>query len=270
MEILNNGYIKDDTLLKEHLPSLLAKALAAIAQYHYTPESHAFDYQTCGQSKSYEHYLRVVTALRTFNPASLSSIEERTAFWLNLYNGLVIHSVIHHEVCGSITLHDGFYTYNCYELQDHYYSLDDIEHGILRSNSPKFASFWRPLKKKHPGYPHVLPKLDARIHAALFCATRSCPLLRIYDPEYLSYKLDETLSEYLLTYVYYHEGKQVLTLPKVFYWYRKDFGSERDLIALIKENHPSGKVRKALSKVSNSITLAYSEFDWDLNVAPLQ
>ncbi|GFS06259.1 glycoside hydrolase 15-related [Elysia marginata] len=270
MEILNSGYIKGDNLNEAHLPSVLARALAAIAQYHYTPETHEFDYQACANSKSYEHYLQVVSALQDFDPASLTDMDEKVAFWLNLYNGLVIHSVIHHEVCGSVRHHNGFYTYNCYKLKDHHYSLDDIEHGILRSNSPKFASFWRPLKKKHPGYQHALPELDARIHAALFCATISCPLLRIYDPEHLSKILDNTVSDYLLAYVSFHAGKQLLTLPKTFYWYRKDFGSDRELIAFVREKHPSSDVRLALAKAGENIKFDFRDFDWSLNATRYQ
>ncbi|OQX34436.1 MAG: hypothetical protein B0D91_12550 [Oceanospirillales bacterium LUC14_002_19_P2] len=270
MEILNSGYIKGDNLKEAHLPSVLARALAAIAQYHYTPETHEFDYQACANSKSYEHYLQVVSALQDFDPASLTDMDEKVAFWLNLYNGLVIHSVIHHEVCGSVRHHNGFYTHNCYKLKDHHYSLDDIEHGILRSNSPKCASFWRPLKKKHPGYQHALPELDARIHAGLFCATISCPLLRIYDPEHLSKVLDNTVSDYLLAYVSFHAGKQLLTLPKTFYWYRKDFGSDRELIAFVREKHPSSDVRLALAKAGENIKFDFRDFDWSLNATGYQ
>jgi hypothetical protein len=70
---------------------------------------------------------------------------ERRAAFINIYNSLIIHGLI---VCPSPTSFLSrltFFTKICYDLGGQVFSLDDIEHGILRGNratplTPSFLS----------------------------------------------------------------------------------------------------------------------------------
>jgi hypothetical protein len=83
-----------------------------------------------------------------------------------------------------------------------HYSLDDIEHGILRK---QFS--------------------EPRIHFAVNCASASCPPLR---PEpFLPDQLDEQLEQTARDFVGREENVwmrgDVLFLSKIFDWYEEDF-----------------------------------------------
>jgi hypothetical protein len=91
--------------------------------------------------------------------------EQRLALWLNLYNALAIDRVLSVYPIASIrpTILGipnwigflAFFSRQFYQIGDRSYSLNDIEHGILRR---EFS--------------------DPRIHFALVCASIGCPLLR--------------------------------------------------------------------------------------------
>ncbi|MBI2956566.1 MAG: DUF547 domain-containing protein, partial [Acidobacteria bacterium] len=82
------------------------------------------------------------------------------------------------------------------------YSLDDIEHGILRRR-------YR----------------DPRIHFAVNCASLSCPPLRRepYRPESLDAQLDDAARTFIAREENVWMRGDVLFLSALFDWYREDF-----------------------------------------------
>jgi len=82
------------------------------------------------------------------------------------------------------------------------YSLDDIEHGILRR---RFA--------------------DPRIHFALNCASASCP--RLWPEPFEAARLDAQLDQAARAFIARQDKVwmrgDVLFLSKIFDWYREDF-----------------------------------------------
>jgi hypothetical protein len=79
----------------------------------------------------------------------------------------------------------GFWKIHCYNIGGAVYSLDDIEHGVLRANRGHPAAGGRP--QFGPEDPRrrglVVQELDPRIHFALNCGARSCPPIRVYTEE---------------------------------------------------------------------------------------
>lgn len=60
------------------------------------------------------------------------------------------------------------------------FTLDDIEHGILRSNSNMNMQLGDSRMK------FIMDKpLDPRIHFTLNCGAKSCPPILVYTPELL-------------------------------------------------------------------------------------
>ena len=130
-----------------------------------------------------EHWLAVQ---RPFDPEPGSSAEAM-ALWINLYNALVIRQVLARFPLASIRpsiagvpnwpAFLSFFSRPVITLQGQSLSLDRIEHGLLR---PRFA--------------------DPRLHFALVCAARGCPLLRpeAYRPERISAQLEEDARRFLL------------------------------------------------------------------------
>lgn len=68
-----------------------------------------------------------------------------------------------------------------YNVGGHTFSLDDIEHGILRCNKKHPTSGAVAFSISDPRLPFVLHlPLDPRIHFALNCGAKGCPAIRAY------------------------------------------------------------------------------------------
>jgi hypothetical protein len=184
--------------------------------------------------------------------------KQRFAFWINCYNAHTVQKVVQNYPLKSIRKLDkalglktvfeqGFIPMRAFhpDGKDQDLALNDIEHGILRR---KFK--------------------DARLHAAINCASASCPALR--NEAFVAERLDEQLDEQMRAFVRdgkrnrFLRDKDRLELSEIFSWFREDFerdaGSVKDYVARFAAPEDAEFVRKA--KVS---TLDY---DWDLNDVP--
>jgi len=85
---------------------------------------------------------------------SLDRLDENTkkVFWLNIYNTLALHGTI---VKGPLFARNplqrpSFFKTSCYSVGGIVYSLDDIEHGILRGLYLQVYSLYANLAEWHP------------------------------------------------------------------------------------------------------------------------
>ena len=118
------------------------------------------------------------------------SFNVKIAFFLNLYNALVIHGFV---VLGPPTnLYQRLYFYNhtCLSITGMVYSLNDIEHGVLRGNQKPHTSYRRVFAPADPRLQSAVVVWDPRVQFALVRGTRSCPALAVYDPDQLDTQLD--------------------------------------------------------------------------------
>src|SRR3954447_13155636 len=78
--------------------------------------------------------------LQRVDPARIEGDAARIAFWLNIYNALLLHRLCLRPVRGSILRHPRMFGKAAYAVGDHAYSLNVIEHGLLRRNRrPPFS-----------------------------------------------------------------------------------------------------------------------------------
>src|SRR5215211_5766504 len=96
-------------------------------------------YSRIAQSPAFARYRHLAAGLRGLDPATFEERRPRTAFWINLYNALVIDAVITFGVCRSIRESPGFFQRAAYQVGPYRLGLDEIEHGVLRGNKPLFA-----------------------------------------------------------------------------------------------------------------------------------
>ena len=153
-------------------------------------------------------FLRQLAATSPENrPELFPTPEAQAAYWINAYNAFVLHEVVKHYPVESVRdLKFGFgllfFKSKRFVAGGKRYSLDDIEHGILRQR-------YR----------------DARIHFAVNCASASCPPLR-REP-YLAEKLEAQLEDATLSFIQRRENVwmrgDVLFLSAIFDWYKEDF-----------------------------------------------
>ena len=182
-------------------------------------------------------------------PISEHGRPEQMAYWINLYNALVVRLVVDHYPIASVRdvgsrPHGsgvGPWRRKLVEVEGTPLSLNDIAHRILRP-------IWR----------------DPRIHYALACGAVSCPNLQ---PEpFDADQLDRQLSEAAMAYVndprcISIEGDQ-LGLSSLYRWYRDDFGpSDREVI-----NHLMAYAEPGLAmKLQRFERISDDGFDWRLN-----
>jgi len=185
------------------------------------------DYLGISKSKEFEEFLETILHLPEINVNDLSG-EERMAFFLNMYNVIVIHGYIIYGVPTSTTKRTTFFQKMSYQIGDQIYSLDDIEHGILRGNRKHPAFFIRnpQFGKTDPRIKYSVTQVDPRIHFALVCGAQSCPPVRLYS----SSNLDRGLQ--LAAAVFCNDDanfkldieKKEIGLSQIFQWYLGDFG----------------------------------------------
>src|SRR5262245_34588704 len=119
------------------------------------PASTRVDYASLRGSADWEALL---ASLRAAEPARLATRAERLAFWIDAYNVLAIDLVRRHYPVEGIrsigSLLSPVWKRPAGEVGGRPYSLDEIEHAILR------------------------PLGEPRVHGAIVCASVSCPPLR--------------------------------------------------------------------------------------------
>ena len=73
--------------------------------------------------------------LARVDPAVLGARPVRLAFWINVYNALVLHGVLAFGVRGSVHRTWNFFGRAAYRVGAGVFTLEEIEHGLLRNNA---------------------------------------------------------------------------------------------------------------------------------------
>ena len=81
----------------------------------------------------------ILPQLNKIDLDSFKTKEDKLAFWINIYNALVLHSVINFKITKSVKEkgYSGmtrFFSEAAYTIGGYRFSLEEIEHGILRAN----------------------------------------------------------------------------------------------------------------------------------------
>ncbi|MEO6289576.1 MAG: DUF547 domain-containing protein [Ginsengibacter sp.] len=185
----------------------------------------------------------------------LSTDDEKKAFWINLYNGFT--QTILKKSPEKYKSRNQFFKSKEIEVAGKLFSLDDIEHGILRRSKIKWS-----LGHVNKFFPDKTEKdlrvkdVDYRIHFTLNCGAKSCPPIAYYNSENLNRQLDLATKSYLSSEGEYDAEKDVVYLPAFMSWFRSDFGGKK-------------KVKKLLKKINvipseSNPKIKYKKYDWNL------
>jgi len=233
-------------------------------------DSRRVDYARLRQSEAYAAYRAECSPqLRTLDLSALTTRQEQLAFWINLYNALVIDAVIAFGVQHSVT--EGragvlaFFRRAAYNVGGHRFSGEDIEHGILRGNrghpylpGPQFGP-------ADPRAAWVVSPPDVRIHFALNCASRSCPPIGVYQAQQIEAQLDLAARNFVAADVTVNPDRGEVHLSHIFRWYTGDFGGRSGVITFLLHHLPDDERRQWLVAHSDSARLVYRPYDWTLN-----
>ncbi|MFC1466609.1 MAG: DUF547 domain-containing protein [Candidatus Brachytrichaceae bacterium NZ_4S206] len=226
------------------------------------------NYAEVRHSDDYARYReRLLPQLAAFDLAALRTRAERMAFWINLYNAIVIDAVITAGVTRSVT--EGslgglrFFRRAGCVVGSRCLSCDDIEHGILRANRGHPFIPGRQFASDDPRCAWVIEPLDPRIHFALNCASRSCPPIGVYDAG----RLDAQLALAVRSFVDQstHRVGDALEVSALFRWYAGDFGGRAGVIRFLSAHLPDDDRRALIERFGAKTRLRYADYDWGLN-----
>ncbi|MEM7436471.1 MAG: DUF547 domain-containing protein [Myxococcota bacterium] len=194
-------------------------------------------------------------------PERFTTSNQKLAFYINAYNALTLLGVVRHwpidsvqDVHGWLEPRPGFgFFYGLrFELDGHRTNLYDLENEVIRGFR------------------------DARIHAAINCASISCPPLapKAFEGRKLDAQLDQVTHAFCSSpaHVRVDVPTRQIQLSAIFDWYRTDFeeharrlGLPPTLLAFV-QAFANDEVREALDKAqAEGYEVAFLEYNWSLN-----
>lgn len=173
-----------------------------------------------------------------YSKLSSWSKNKQLAYWINVYNAFTVKLILENYPTSSIKTINGGKPWNkrFIQLGSKSYSLDEVENEIIR--------------KRYN---------ERRIHFALNCAAKSCPILmnQAFTEDNLNTKLSQMTRKFLKD-----NTKNVLTADKVqisklFQWYEEDFTKTGNIIPFLRQY--------SNVEINDNASIEYLEYSWNLN-----
>jgi hypothetical protein len=263
--VLNDGSPDSDETRDASRAAQALRELGNALEVEAISDEGRVDYAKLRDSPTYEELERASRALHLVDPVELEGDDERIAFWTNLYNVLAIHGVIALDVRESVMELPSFFGVVAYRVGNYVVTLDEIENGILRRNAAHPVTKVPLFDDDDPRLALCPSHVDARIHAALVCASTSCPPVAFYDADRLDDQLDAAADNYVGAEVEVDHDARVIRLPITFRYYEMDFG-RRAGVELFLLNHTPSHDRPTLERaIAAKYDFAYHRYDWSLN-----
>jgi hypothetical protein len=250
----------------DNIAAQLMESIWDMKEKYYDLRRGIVDYDALRHSPEYRDYIRTVGMLKKFDLEKLSSSSQKKAFWINLYNTIVIHGIVELGIISSVKEFGNFFSKIEYQIGDYTFSADEIEHGILRSNARPPFKLFPVFGRKDARREFSLKKRDRKIHFSLVCGSRSCAPIRFYSAENIEEQLDSATENFI-------NSSEVLILPEenkiflsqIFSWYWKDFGGRKALFDFILKYFKDSAKSDFLRQNMDSIDVEYLFYDWNLN-----
>ncbi len=162
--------------------------------------------------------------------------KHKLAFWINAYNFFTIVDVVNNYPI--VSMKKIGWKSKHHEIGGALYSLDNIEHNIIR------------------------PLADPRIHFAINCASVGCPDLssEIFDGNQIDMQLDTVVENALKNPIHLRMVDNELNATQLFKWFGNDFESG------VYEGVPDFINRFAPVRLRNALQIKKKiKYDWNLN-----
>lgn len=241
------------------------------AGFDYGPWDASLERWVRGTRVDYARVLEDEQALRRFaatlavfgpetTPERFPTEQDRLAYYINAYNALTLLGVVDNwpidsvqDVRGWLEPKPGFgFFYGLrFPLDGQRINLYDLENQVIRGFG------------------------DARIHAAINCASVSCPPLApfAYTPGRLDRQLDEATRAFCAPpHVRIDEKAERIELSAIFDWYRVDFendatplGEEPTQLGFILACAEPETAETLRSAEAAGFEVSYQPYDWNLN-----
>ena len=214
-----------------------------------------FDYAALKEDRAtFDRYLAQLERVTAAQLASWSR-EQRFAFWIDVYNAYTVKLIVENYPLETIKGLGGLFTSVWDERfiplealdpkgEGRKLSLNDVEHEILRK---RFE--------------------DARVHAAINCASKSCPPLRA--EAFVAKELDAQLDEQVKAWLAdpqrnrFDREKETVELSKIFEWFQDDFVRDGgSVLGWVAKYVPEERAAWLRAK---GVRVRHLDYDWKLN-----
>jgi len=187
------------------------------------------DYYAARKNAEFKNFEEAVCQLQLMKLDSMDE-EAKKSFFINVYNLIIMHALVRlqqNKVSSSALSN---FSYN---IGGVVFSLDDIYHGILRSNSKHPKTNTKMFRKNDPRAAFSLRKKDPRVHFALdqMLENHTSPFL--YHKETIEEELCVTAKVYCESNERIFVCANEVILPKFMSTYLSDFtssGKTQDLL----------------------------------------
>lgn len=264
--ILNDGKPGEEIPPKEIAPRL-KNAMNVLRGAFFDTIQGRVAYERMRDSSAYSNYVELTYSLKHMELDRLKTREEQLAFWINLYNVIVIHGVVELGIRNSVKEVGDFFGRIQYQVGDHFFCAQEIEHGILRGNKRPPYHLSRAFRASDPRARYTIGQMDPRIHFALVCASSSCPPIETYTAE----RLDQDLMISGKAFVngggvVIDRARNNVSLSRVFKWYSRDFGATiAERLRFLAPFLYDPADRAYLMENADRVTVKYQDYDWRLN-----
>lgn len=183
-------------------------------------------------SKQLQSYLDVLAANVPTKSWSKNAV---LAYWINAYNAYTVKLILDNYPVKSIKDINDPWGKKFFTLGDKKYSLEEVEHEILR-------------------------KMDEpRIHFAINCASFSCP--NLLNEAYTEANLEKQLTTVAKSFIN-DKTKNTITsnkveISKIFDWFSGDFKKKGTVIDFLNQY--------SSIKINSKAKISYKEYNWTLN-----
>ncbi len=203
------------------------------------------DYRKIASTRAWRD---LVSQIEGAEPSRLDR-DGQIAFWINAYNILTIDLILKHYPVESIKDIGSFFSpvwdIDVTTIEGRSISLGEIEHEILR------------------------PMGEPRIHAAIVCASVSCPPLS--RKPFRSDQLDQDLSTAMRAWlrnpkkgIKIDPGTGRITVSKIFDWFEGDFEADGGVLEVI-ARYIDPKDAAWLRAKGQKASVQYFKYNWSLN-----
>ncbi|MHB1390309.1 MAG: DUF547 domain-containing protein [Thermoleophilia bacterium] len=252
----------------ENVVAGLLSSIRVLLEEFVIADGRGVDYERLPTSPEAKLFMEQTARLADFQPEILEGRAERLAFWLNLYNALVIQGVGRLTIGAPVSDSKDYFTREACRVGGRPYSLNDIEFGILKGNARRPWRPWRQFRSwdSRAGLGVMSP--EPRLCFALVRGARSGPALRFWVARGIEGQLHEATTAFINSGgVVIDREVGILSLSRLFKWHAKDFGGGQGgmkfIAAHLEFPDEAGFVRSRAGRLK----VAYLDFDRGLNRA---
>ncbi|KAJ4800244.1 hypothetical protein LUZ62_051490 [Rhynchospora pubera] len=204
------------------------------------------EYQPPNASHSLSSYRMLVEQLEGVDLCLLQD-GAKTAFWINVYNSLIMHAYLVYGTPQSPLRRTAVFHKAAYNIGGHMVTADSIESSFLGFRTPRVGRWFEnilssAMRRRSKDEKHILEsKLcllnsDPRVLFTLCTGASSDPMVRMYTVKNVATELENAKREYIQANVVVKSQKKIL-LPRILERYAKEASvSTQDLLQIVSEN----------------------------------